>query len=633
MDNSHAANRAKRRKAQRLIEQGRFQPASLLLIEVCRARRDDVDAWCSLAQAYRGMRQFSDVEQCCRRILELNPQEHATWVLLGRALDVLGRPAEAVAALEHAVAQGSGSADAEVCHLLGNALIGCGRRSEAIARYRQAIRLRPDYFEALNNLASVLRADGQIEEALDLLARAHALRPEQSLPLQTLAMAHLALAQHDAARLAAERAVVLAPDDANAHRVLANVHYHGYRFDAALESFDRALAAAPDQPALIAGKAAILERRGELEAAQALIAPWMKAAAVPPPIALIFAKLAPIGTQAATAIGLLERLLARPDVDPQFAIDCHYELGRLHDAGGDYERAFEHFAAANAAQRRLRSGAVHDLDASTVRQLVETTLSQCDRGFWEQISGHGLESTRPIFVLGMPRSGTTLIEQILSSHPDVRGAGELETLPALAQTIAAADGAGRSYPACLAGLSALDVKCYAQQYLDRLGALDAQAARVVDKLPHNFLHLGLLATLLPQAQVIHTRRDARDTCLSIFFTKFNQRTPFASDLAALGRHYRQYERLMRHWYEVLDKSVSVVDYEQLIADQETHTRRLLDVCGLTWAPQCLHFEDTRRDVDSPSYRQVREPLYQHAVGRWRHYERYLTPLFEALDAG
>ncbi|MEX2481316.1 MAG: sulfotransferase [Gammaproteobacteria bacterium] len=629
MNSAHASIRSRKKKALRLIELGRFQEAATLLIEVCRARPGDTDAWRALAEAYCKLRLFLDCAQCCHKVLEHRPRDHRALVLLGRALDVLGRAADAMPILQAAV--DTDPNDAEAHHLLGNAAFSCGLRTQAVEAYHAAIALRPDYFEALNNLAAALRADGQAREALPFLERAHGLRPEHPQPLHTLAMVHVALGQHEAALAPAERAVALAPDDADGHRVLANVHYQAARFDAALESFERALAIAPNQPVLVAGKAAILERRGEFDAARAVLAPQLEAGEVAPAVALVFAALAPSLGQADVATALLERQLVQGRLNPGQTVDCHYELGRLADARGDYERAFHHFAVANEKQRRGQMGDLGALDEDSLERLFETTLAHCDRAFWASLCNSGNRSERPVFVLGMPRSGTTLVEQILSSHPAVHGGGELEVLPAIAQQLIEQQGAGEPYPAGLRQVDTAILDRYAGHYLAALEVRNSHAARVVDKLPHNFLHLGLIAALLPCAHVVHTRRDPRDTCLSMFFTKFNARTPYATDLAALGRHYRRYERLMAHWRAVLDLPLLELDYEALVDDQQAQTQRLLEFCGLERDARCLAFERQRRDVDSPSYRQVREPLYSHAVGRWQNYSAYLAPLLEALE--
>jgi hypothetical protein len=229
----------------------------------------------------------------------------------------------------------------------------------------------------------------------------------------------------------------------------------------------------------------------------------------------------------------------------------------------------------------------------------------------------------------MPRSGTTLVEQILASHPRVHGAGELKGILEIAHLVTTQHPSA-PYPVCLSGSTEKELRQYAAAYLDELGRSSADALRVVDKMPRNFLHLGLVQTLFPRARVIHLRRDPLDTCLSIYFHNFSNAFPYACDLGSLGRYYRRYTGLMQHWREVLTISVMEIRYESLVNNPEDEIRRLLDFCGLDWDTACLRFYETGRDIDTPSYRQVRKPVYRNSVSRWKKYEAHLGPLREAL---
>jgi len=244
----------------------------------------------------------------------------------------------------------------------------------------------------------------------------------------------------------------------------------------------------------------------------------------------------------------------------------------------------------------------------------------------------GLQSELPVFVVGMMRSGTTLAEQILASHPSVHGAGELQEFASLVGSLPQRLGVSIPYPECMERLDASSIHRLAEPLLEDLRRRGGGAPRVVDKNPLNFLHLGVIAALFPQATIIHCRRDPMDTCVSCYFQNFADPFPFKLDLTRLGHYYRQYERLMWHWSQVLPTRIFELAYEDLVGDQEAVSRRLIQHCGLPWDDRCLGFYQTSRPVRTASALQVRKPIYGTAIGRWQRYAEHLAPLLDALHA-
>ena len=242
-----------------------------------------------------------------------------------------------------------------------------------------------------------------------------------------------------------------------------------------------------------------------------------------------------------------------------------------------------------------------------------------------------LRSDKPVFIVGMPRSGTSLVEQILASHPAVHGAGELDFIHHIWVGMLGMLGSNfGKYPKCLDNLTTEQVDGMADVYLSPLVAMKPDAVRITDKMPLNFLHLGLIASLFPSARIIHCRRDPMDTCLSCFMTHFNYPQPFQHDLEHLGHFYRLYEKLMGHWKTVIDLPMLEVSYEEVVADPEAQSRRMVEFLGLPWNDDCLKFHQTKRPCATASVMQVRRPVYGSSVGRWRHYEKHLGPLKSAL---
>ena len=305
----------------------------------------------------------------------------------------------------------------------------------------------------------------------------------------------------------------------------------------------------------------------------------------------------------------------------------HFAAAKLCDRLQDYDRAFAHYQQGNQ-----KAGVTCDLAA--YRTLVTDNLYIFTSDFQNERPDWGVASDLPIFVVGMPRSGTTLVEHILATHPGVYGAGELPDIYSITQSLTSHFNPSPRYPLCMAIAPQEAIVGYANSYLARLTQIDGDApSRVVDKHPLNLLYLGFIFTAFPNAKIIHLQRDARDTCLSCFQQNFTKGVTFSFDLLTLGTFYCFYERLMAHWSQYRPEQILHLNYESLTGDPESQIRRLLDFCGLDWDANCLNFHRTQRTVQTASANQVRQPLYRSSVGRWKRYEAHLEPLFNGLQWG
>ena len=465
---------------------------------------------------------------------------------------------------------------------LGNLMSDLGRPQEALAQYRIAIRLTPDYVSAHYNLGKALQKLGQAAPAVASLERALSLAPGEAQILASLGAALLEAGRAHAAREHCEEAVARNPNLAEAHNNLGLVELADGAFDAAAKHFRRAL----DLDERFAVAAANLTRTRRF------------------------------GTQDASEVERIERLLQHHGLAESIEVDLRFALGKVYDDTECYERAYAHYRRANALKARTLG-----FDAVAHSAWADRVAKVFDAEFFAARSGFGVASERPVFIVGMPRSGTSLVEQILASHPRVFGAGELPDIALIRAGIAAE----HDYPAAMTSLSRAGVEQAAGRYLRSIeGKAGLGFSRVTDKTPANCLDLGLIALLLPGAKVVHCRRDPRDTGLSIFFRHFTAGHEYAYRLADIAAYYRTYERLMRHWREVgLPVQTLELSYEELIAEPEVQIRRLLDFCALEWNPNCLAFHQADRTVYTASTWQVRQPLYNRAVARWKHYERGL----------
>jgi tetratricopeptide (TPR) repeat protein len=327
--------------------------------------------------------------------------------------------------------------------------------------------------------------------------------------------------------------------------------------------------------------------------------------------------------QITNAVSAMEQLVRHEaSLDPLDRATLHFLLAKACDDPKRTDDAFVHLEKANAIKRKLVN-----YDEAQELGRMQATMAAFTPQRIESLRGSGPVSQRPVFVVGMPRSGTTLIEQILASHPDVRGAGETTTLPDLvAQGLA-----GRDFPTSFDTVTDTQLLRLGEAYLARLAALAPGAKHIVDKLPYNFLKVGLIHLALPGARIIHVQRDALDTCFSCFQQTFAGDVGFAYDLGELGRYYKAYEALMAHWRRVLpDGAMLEVQYEDLVNDLPVMARRMIEYCGLEWDARCLEFHKNPRAVATASLYQVRQPIYMSAIGRAQAYYAHLAPLREAL---
>ena len=316
------------------------------------------------------------------------------------------------------------------------------------------------------------------------------------------------------------------------------------------------------------------------------------------------------------------------DVDRSF---LHFAAGKMLDDMGAYDRAFSHYAAGNKTRNATFDHAGH-------QYLIDRTISIIDADYAKRrisaaVSAPEDSARRAIFIVGMPRSGTSLAEQILSSHPDVVGAGELGDVASIAGTLpehAPEAPADAKFPDCLPWVTDAVIDGFSHAYMKRVGGLYPDARRIVDKHPLNFRFVGLILQFFPAATIIHMRRDPRDTCLSCYFQNFNNGQEYAFDLQAVGRFYLDYHRMMDHWRRLLPGRFLDVDYEALVDDAKTEGSRMLTAAGLDWHPDCEQFHKTARPVSTASRWQVRQPIYKTAKARWLRYEDHIGSLLETL---
>jgi tetratricopeptide (TPR) repeat protein len=577
----------------------------------------------NLALARLEAREFDAAAELFRRVLRVNANQVDALVHLGVAEASAGRPRQAIPSLRRAVELASRHPLARTN--LANALLEAGDPEAAAREYRAVIKDRPGDIHAHFGLGRALERLNRKVAAVEAYRATLAIEPRFTPAHVNLAAVFERLARFEEAEVHARQAVVLVPTDPEPALNLVQLLVRSARFDEAERELAALAARHGDRPNVLERQAMFyFRRRGAVEQGRAVLRRLLALA----PRSVVGHELWAEDGNSEISEARLAEVVAWTETDRGLSAQ---DRGRLAYAAANVlnrlGRADESFAMLSRAKALLAPGVNYDpaVDQRITDQLIATFDAACIR---DRI-GWGDPSDRPIFVVGMPRSGTSLVEQIIASHPAMAGLGELPDLPDLADELAALHG-GRI--AGLAAATAEEFGAMAKRYLAKLATAPAAALRVVDKMPINFRHVGLIAVMFPGARIIHTRRDAMDTCVSIYRQNFEYRQPYAFDLRHLGGYYNQYERLMAHWAKVVPDRIVEVAYEKLTADLSGEARRLISACGVPWDERVVRFHESGHSVATASWWQVRQPIYRSAVGGWRKFEPWLGPLRESLSA-
>ncbi len=506
------------------------------------------------------------------------------------------------------------------------------RPEEAENVYRKALELGPNNPDTLDNLALAVKDLERLEEAAELLRRALVIEARSDKFQVHYATVLLDQKKVEEAAAAAGRALAINPGNHDAVNLMGRIAFERADLDAALAHYQRALSLKPDLADAYNNMGNVLKELGRLQEATDA---YLQALRLDPNISGVYVNLADSTTFKSGNPHLIamEALAAKSEgLSKTDRMQLDFALGKAYADLKDYDRSFQHLFVGNAAKR-----ATIAYDEQAVFGLFDRIERAFTRELIAEKSGGGDASSLPIFVIGMPRSGTTLVEQIIASHPLVHGAGELQTLNDVIVTLRGPDGNPIPFPDFMPALDAASLKQIGTRYVALVREIEVRSGttrrqHVTDKMPSNYYFAGLIHLALPGAKIIHTVRDPVDTCISCFSKLFSAEQNHTYDLGEIGRYYKRYERLMAHWRRVLPAGrILDVRYEDVVADLEQQARRIIAYCGLEWDDRCLSFHKTERPVRTASATQVRRPIYSSAVGRWRVYEKQVGPLLSALD--
>lgn len=617
---NNQAHAETKRRALEMLQQNNLAQARELYEQVCRSDKSDAEARYMLGVVYGRLQQFSAAAGHFRQAIAIQPQMAMAHCGLGTALKVQNRLDEAVSSYLRA-ARISPNVP-EIHSELATMLRALGRLDEAKHHLQETIRLQPTV-EAYLTLGNIQSSQGLASDAVPNYQEALKLAPDRADISNTLGFALYSLGKLNEAVDCYQLALKNKPDFPAAYDNLGRALMMLGKINEAVSCFQEALRL---NPAYIHAASCIVsayELGGDHQKAGEHLIPLIEKHPYDPAVAMAFVRLGKYLGRGQEALELAEKVLQQKNLGSLDKRQLHFSSGKLYDAMNAYDKAFAHYQSANAIQAPFYDAAKHASD-------IDTLISTFSADLLQRLPRASHISERPIFVLGMPRSGTSLVEQILASHPQVFGAGELSDMSRISARMVAMLDPKAGFPRCIHKLTESYANTLAQDYLRVINAKSADAARVTDKMPHNFLYLGLIALLFPKARVIHCMRNPLDTCLSIYFQYFSASHTYSYDLAHIGSHYREYERLMAHWRQVLDISMLEVRYEDVVTHPDEMIRKLVDFSGLEWDPVCLRFYESKRLVSTASYDQVRQPLHPKSINRWKHYEQFLGPLKTAL---
>ena len=593
---------------------GRLDDAEKLATSISQDFPKHQFAWKVLGAVFSATGRNSKAAVANQTAVALSPQDHEAHNNLGNTLKQLGKLDEALTSYRQAI---SLKTDFVLAHYnLGNTLKQLGKLDEALASYRQAIALKPDFVLAHNNLGSTLKQLGKLDEALASYRQAIALKPDYDEAYYNLGNTLRELGRLDEALASYRQAIALKPDLVPAHYNLGNTLKQLGKLDEALASYRQAIALKPDYAEAYNNLGITLQELGRLDEAEAS---YTKAIVLKPDYAEAHRHITLMRkyNEEDEHYSKMLELYLNENISKEQRCHVNFGLAKAYEDIGDFERAFQHYSEGNLLRKKLLN---YD-----IKQDLE--LFKKLKSSYPKIEKNSLELDKlsknlmPIFIVGIPRSGTTLVEQIISSHSEVTGAGELNFVAQFGAAIATDFIEANNE-------SLLDFR---NKYLNRLQKVSKGNLIVTDKMPQNFRYIGLLAATFPEAKIIHVKRDPAAVCWSNYKKYFESKSiGYCYEIDDVISYHKLYENLMNFWTKTLSYRIYELDYELLTVNQENETRGLIEYLGLNWDEKCLSPQNNTRRVTTASNLQIRKKMYRGSSEEWKKYKSFLNGAFDGL---
>lgn len=568
-------------------EQGEFSQAEVLLHKVLQTSPHNLISLSNLAQIYEKTARYDKAINTYKKMIEINPEY------------------------------------VEAFYNTGNIYLSLKNYPAAISHYQQALNIRPDLVEALNNIALCYTETRSFDQAIEHYNLALKANPGYTFTYLNFANLHKQGGAYEDAEKLYLKAISIDPNFLHAYYNLACLYADLGQSQHAIQYFEKVIALNNTHAMSFKNIGNIYKDLGEFDKA---ISYFEQAIALDPALAEAYRELASVKKFERDDAQLkhMSQMMEQKNLTPSQKMHLGFGLAKSFEALKEYDQSFNYLLQANQARR-----AEHPYEREKTLGIIHKTRALFSGEFLARFNGMGDPDPTPIFILGMPRSGSSLIEQILASHSQVFGAGELNYIELAINRFCSVPSA-IDYPECLKNLDTDMIQQMSADYLHKIRQLCPDKALIVDKMPHNFIYLGLIKILLPNSKIIHCTRNPIDTCFSIFKHGFFDGHAYADDLQDLAEYYNSYSELMQHWNQLFSDEIYQADYETLVQNQQQETHRLLSFCGLDWEDSCLDFHKTKRRVHTASSTQVRKGIYKSSVNLWENYRQHLTPLIENI---
>ena len=603
------------------IEQGNPQAALIPLNRVIKIAPDFAKAYEDIATAYFLMGDLEQSEKYLKKSLELYPKVFTTWKSLGDILFDQGKKEEANKAYKEALK--TDSRYEEMTKAM--ALISKGQSVEAESIYRGILAKDPKNVDALRLLALLASRNGAIDQAIGMLLKCTELAPDYAMAWDNLGKMYRQKEDYIKSIKCLQKATELRPEWPQGWAGLGTVYTRASLHEEGIQAYLKSISLKDNQPRVHLSLGHVYKTIGLQEES---IKSYKKTIELDPQNGEAYWSLANLKTYRFTNEEVSEMLeqLKNKDLPDREKVHFQFSLGKSYEDEKKFKRSFDFYLRGNNLNRGRNT-----YDPKAIEAMVEREIRFFNNEFFKKRETWGARNNDPIFIVGLPRSGSTLIEQILASHSDVEGTMELPNMLNIARKLGNTSREGSNYPEILDSISKSESVELGEQYIKETQRLRSKSPYFIDKMPNNFSHVGLINLILPNSKIIDARRNPMDTCFSCFKQLFARGQAFTYDLQEIGRYYLSYIRLMDHWQKVLPDKVYLVEYEKMISNQEEETKKLLKFCDLSFQENCLKFYENKRAVKTASSEQVRQPIYKRGINYWKNFEESLVDLKVSLQ--
>ncbi len=614
-------NSSKKSKIVRLAEKGDFDKAKIAATKLCKLAPKDPEAWFLLGSVNGAIEDFTAAEYCCRKALKFTSKNPMLLFNLGIALLKQGKAENAIKQFKNTLNIQPQNADAYL--EIANAFKFLGNNTEAITNYKNSLLINPAAYLAHHYLAETYHNMGDLAEAVKSYEQAIHL---QNTPIDSysgLASTLIKLFKYDKTIDLLKSNIQRLPVTTCLYYFLAIAYQEQGEIEKSAVLFSKVLDIDNNHTDAKISLASILALQGEYEKAGKELKSILNKNPYNASATIAYVTFASQFGATKEAVQIGTEYLKNNKLNDITKSKLVFALANLYEKQGDLDIAFENYRKGNELKGL-------SFDETSYSNMFNSLIKTYTADIFEKFKNENKSSINPIFIVGMPRSGTSLAEQIIASHPEVYGAGELPIINRMVNQLPNTLQASAPYPECLTILDSTTLLKLAAEYLSELPLKSINKKYITDKMPLNAIHLGFISLLFPDARIIHCIRDPRDTCLSCYFKNFSGEHPYAYSLTSLGLFYRMYEKLMAHWEKVIPNPIFELSYESIVGNPEQVIRNIVDYCDLDWNDACLNFHQTKRAVATASHSQVRQKMYSSSVGKWRNYEKHLDELFSAL---